>query len=150
LDTHPAWPLRNQRKAVKSRYRVRARVSENTLRFAIWLQPTDVSQRYQVAVRYRWNHHAVVRVLRPKLVGREDGQAIPHRYSDGSLCLYNPTRHEWSAGDSLAATIVPWASLWLYFYEAWLLTGIWQGGGDHPRLKIPAAVLHDVRNKLKS
>ena len=29
-------------------------------------------------------------------------------------------------------TIVPWASLWLYYYEVWHATGEWLGGGEHP------------------
>ncbi|MGH8092034.1 MAG: hypothetical protein ACREIF_00990 [Chthoniobacterales bacterium] len=29
----------------------------------------------------------------------------------------------------LADTIVPWTSRWLYFYEIWLATGEWMGGG---------------------
>ena len=33
---------------------------------------------------------------------------------------------------TIATTIVPWLSLWLYYYEIWLATGSWQGGGvDH-------------------
>lgn len=33
----------------------------------------------------------------------------------------------------LADTIVVWASEWLFFYESWLLTGDWLGGGHEPR-----------------
>ena len=29
----------------------------------------------------------------------------------------------------LAKTTVPWASRWLYYYELWLVTGKWLGGG---------------------
>lgn len=32
----------------------------------------------------------------------------------------------------IANTILPWTSLWLYYYEIWLGTGKWEGGGDHP------------------
>jgi hypothetical protein len=28
--------------------------------------------------------------------------------------------------------IVPWISLWLFFYETWLITGEWLGGGHEP------------------
>jgi hypothetical protein len=27
---------------------------------------------------------------------------------------------------------VPWLLLWLSFYELWLITGEWHGGGVHP------------------
>jgi len=33
---------------------------------------------------------------------------------------------------SLADTILPWASLWFFYYEIWLATGEWVGGGEHP------------------
>jgi hypothetical protein len=33
---------------------------------------------------------------------------------------------------SLATTVVPWLEEWLVFYEGWLLTGTWQGGGTLP------------------
>ena len=32
----------------------------------------------------------------------------------------------------LATTIVPWCSEWLFYYELWLATGEWLGGGVHP------------------
>jgi hypothetical protein len=31
----------------------------------------------------------------------------------------------------LAYTVVPWISEWLLYYELWLFTGEWTGGG-HP------------------
>jgi hypothetical protein len=32
-------------------------------------------------------------------------------------------------------TIVPWISEWLMYYELWLSTGEWLGGGIHPQKK---------------
>jgi hypothetical protein len=29
-------------------------------------------------------------------------------------------------------TIVPWAILWLFYYEEWLVSDDWKGGGEHP------------------
>jgi hypothetical protein len=37
-----------------------------------------------------------------------------------------------STSTFIAYTILPWTSLWLYFYELWLVTGQWMGGGKHP------------------
>jgi hypothetical protein len=34
----------------------------------------------------------------------------------------------------LAMTVIPWISEWLYFYELWLVTGEWLGGGTHAEL----------------
>ena len=32
----------------------------------------------------------------------------------------------------IANTVVPWATLWLYFFEEWLVSDDWKGGGVHP------------------
>lgn len=32
----------------------------------------------------------------------------------------------------LVDSVLLWASLWLFFYEVWLATGDWLGGGEHP------------------
>jgi len=33
---------------------------------------------------------------------------------------------------AIADTIIAWASEWLFFYELWLATGEWHGGGHDP------------------
>jgi len=38
---------------------------------------------------------------------------------------------------STEETIVPWACLWLYYYEVWHTTGEWLGGGLHPSARRP-------------
>jgi hypothetical protein len=70
-----------------------------------------------------------VRVQRPQLDGRP-GESLPHVYREGTLCLYR--KGEWSSAMLIANSIVPWASEWLLFYEIWLATGEWHGGGDWP------------------
>ncbi|SJM35583.1 conserved hypothetical protein [Mesorhizobium delmotii] len=32
----------------------------------------------------------------------------------------------------LDQSIVPWTSLWLFYFEDWLTDGEWRGGGEHP------------------
>lgn len=97
-----------------------------------FLTPTDASRTYLVRITYRANKSPQVRVLEPKLVMRDDTDRIPHFYSDGYLCLYHPSKREWHPDDLIAHTIVPWASLWLYYYELWHAVGKWLGGGEHP------------------
>ena len=60
-----------------------------------------------------------------------DGKLVPHVYRDHSLCLFYPRYQEWDYKASWAETIIPWTSLWLYYYEIWLQTGEWLGGGIH-------------------
>ncbi len=79
----------------------------------------------------------MVHVLQPQLEQRGDGDPIPHRYPDDSLCLYFPKHSEWTPGMAIADSVVPWASLWLYYYELWHSTGEWLGGGaQHRRRKV--------------
>ncbi|MGI8423715.1 MAG: hypothetical protein ACR2NO_06330 [Chloroflexota bacterium] len=96
------------------------------------LRPTALSQTYVVRIAYqRWDTPRVY-VLSPRLEQRPDGRLVPHRYSKSRPCLYLPSANEWDSDRYIADTIIPWTSLWLYFYEVWLATGDWLGGGEHP------------------
>ncbi len=86
------------------------------------LQPTDVSPNYQVQIQYRYLKMPRVWVLSPMLPSD-----APHRYSDGSLCLYYPGDGSWTPALPIAQTFVPWTALWLAYYEIWLRTGRWYG-----------------------
>ena len=90
------------------------------------LQPRDVSPVYEVEIRYRLGHVPRVRVLRPRL----DPKA-PHLYKGGYLCLYWPKEWQWSEGEWIAKTIVPWTALWLHHYELWQECGRWFGPSSH-------------------
>ena len=46
------------------------------------------------------------------------------------ICLY--MNSEFNSSKYLSNTIIPWAIEWLYYYELWLTTGKWLGGGRHP------------------
>jgi hypothetical protein len=98
------------------------------------LTPAQGCQSYTLRIGYRIGTQPKVFVTRPQLASRID-ERIPHRYGDGSLCLYRPKYGEWTPTDPIALTIVPWSSLWLYDYEVWLVTGQWAGGGEHPEAK---------------
>ena len=64
--------------------------------------------------------------------GKADGKSlpgIPHRnefvpVSGDPLCLFFGM-HEWNPSMSLTDTI-PWTSLWLRFFEAWLVPNTWE------------------------
>ena len=99
------------------------------LRWTGELEPSEVSRQYLVSLRYAPPRHPRVFVRRPRLVIDANGN-LPHIYSDGSLCLHEPG--QWSPGDPIAKTILPWTSEWLLHYEFWLATGEWCGsGGNH-------------------
>ena len=92
-------------------------------------RPTDVSATYRIRISYRLRSAPRVRVVAPRLRRNRKAERIPHRYADGSLCLYYPEYGEWSSSMFIAETIVPWAALWLYHYEVWHTTDKWLGGG---------------------
>ena len=105
------------------------------LRWRGELQPTALSMRYTVGIDYAPPTHPNVRVISPKL-RRPDDKRLPHVFRDGSLCLCYDW--QWRASESIATTIVPWASEWLLHYELWLVTHTWHGGGhgtEHDSLR---------------
>ena len=78
-----------------------------------------------------------VQVVSPLLLSRAPEESIPHRYSDGSLCLHYPKSREWRMDSRLDLTIIPWTVLWLFFYERWLEGDPWLGGGTNHLLGKP-------------
>lgn len=96
------------------------------------LVPSGLSTAYEIKVIYTIRKPPKVWVLDPPLVRRSEDEAIPHLYPDGSLCLYLPGSGEWNRNKLIVNTVIPWTSLYLFYYEAWLITGEWIGGGQHP------------------
>lgn len=103
----------------------------------IWqgdIQPTLVSRRYRTTVRYRLGKRPDVTIINPcprAIVDASDkpGRKLPHAYQDTGdpLCLFFGM-NEWNPSMALADTI-PWTSLWLRFFEVWLVTNTWEGSG---------------------
>lgn len=94
------------------------------------LRPTPVNQRYRVRLEYDGYGMPSVYVESPALRGRADADQIPHTYGPDQPCLF--FKGDWTHGTPLTRSIIPWLMLWLFFYESWLVTGLWQGGGiDH-------------------
>lgn len=101
------------------------------------LAPTPLSRSYSTAVRYQLGLAPRTYVLGPSLVELANGRRIPHMYSqvEQRLCLYLPKAGEWNSSRFISETIVPWTSLWLFYFEEWLLSDEWKGGGVHPPYK---------------
>lgn len=95
------------------------------------VQPSELSEKYKIKIEYSLGEKPDVYVLSPPLRRREPNEPIPHMYEQKRLCLFHPPSHDWTAADPIADTIIPWASLWLYYYEIWFLTGEWLGKGIH-------------------
>ena len=142
-----------------------------TLNFSwmgVWEGPlTPIMRRYRIRVTYfrrrffeSWtltNVYAAVRVVHP-VIGldpRGTGDWPPHIYFNKTdpqnprLCLYDPKERSWGPEEYIAETIIPWASDWLFFFEGWLTTGKWEGGGRHPERKCDLCSTMDASNPEK-
>lgn len=100
-------------------------------------QPTPISRPYHLRVHYRQGGTPDVLALAPDLCSLAGGRDLPHVYEQRPtrLCLYLPGAGEWTSRKRIVDTIVPWAVLWCFYFEDWLVTGEWSGGGEHPQVK---------------
>jgi hypothetical protein len=97
-------------------------------------QPTPISRTYQARLECDENGHPEVFIDSPDIRLLAGGRKVPHLYSQERrrLCLYLPSSGQWNTGKLLANTLVPWVSLWLLYFEEWLWSDDWKGGGEHP------------------
>lgn len=103
------------------------------------VQPIPISDRYAVRIEYVIGKRPRIYVESPQLKPLQPNEKVPHTYAPNELCLY---RWEFKADQPLATTIIPWMLHWLVFYESWRVTGVWQGGGEHP--DIPPHLLDEL------
>lgn len=96
--------------------------------------PTPLSRIYGARLEFASNRSPRVYIETPDLVLLAGGKTLPHVYEQRPtrLCLYLPRTYEWQPWMRLDQTIVPWTSLWLFYFEDWLSEGEWRGGGEHP------------------
>jgi hypothetical protein len=93
------------------------------------VHPTPINDVYESRIEYAAGAVPVTFIESPILQRRKPDERIPHTYAGDRPCLF---RRDFRPESRLATTIVPWLMYWLFFYESWLVTGEWQGGGDHP------------------
>ncbi|MET9030959.1 hypothetical protein ABZW96_35945 [Nocardia sp. NPDC004168] len=109
----------------------------NTLTAVAHIQPAPACRRYRVQLQYDYGGTPEVRVLAPELRLHHSATKLPHIYPGDFLCLH--LANQWQPTMLLANTTVPWTSEWLYYYEIWLVTGQWHGGGNDPVHAEPTA-----------
>lgn len=111
------------------------------LKMLLKIQPTESSKDYFVLLEYKSVQVTPKVYISVDQLDVEDLDSIPHKYGLKelygkkyvNLCL-NFT-NEWNPRMRISDTILPWICEWLYFYEVWLITGEWCGGGKHPTKK---------------
>lgn len=120
----------------RKRFPGKGKVHSGHMTWVTEIAPTPLSRDYLVRLTYRQGSIPEVFVDDPDLSLLADGDRLPHVYSQipTRLCLYLPGTREWTPGDAFDDTMLPWAALWLYYYEDWLSGGKteWRGGGTHP------------------
>jgi len=95
--------------------------------------PSPISRVYRIRIEMDLVLSPDVFVEMPDLNALAGGRELPHVYHDPTrLCLYLPGKPEWRPWMRLDQTIVPWNLLWLFYFEDWLTSGEWKGGGEHP------------------
>ncbi|MEQ8416568.1 MAG: hypothetical protein RIB71_18950 [Imperialibacter sp.] len=126
-------PIHFQRAALKARIpECELYLDKNYLRAKGQLKPTPRSCWYLYEIKY-WYREDIKIFIRDPLIKTElNGKKAEHLYKDGSLCLFFPKAKEFDSKKLIVDYIIPWVSLWLFFYEIWLVTGDWKGGGIHP------------------
>jgi len=112
-------------------------LGKNSFYWVYDAQPSALSDVYRILVIYHKDYYSpAVYILSDDI---SQLSKAPHLYDREKikLCLYYPTGNKkWTRRDSLCNTIVAWTYLWLYFYEEWLYSKEWKGGGIHPPPKV--------------
>lgn len=96
--------------------------------------PSPLSDTYKLKITYKQGQAPKAYIVSPKPLQLAEGaKRLPHTYSYSNgkqqLCLYLPGTGEWRPSMVIAQTIVHWAVQWMYYYEIWVTTGKWMGGG---------------------
>lgn len=113
--------------APRTRISYFGRGKAKTLWMELAVRPTAASATYRILVKYTLGRAPLVWVTEPLLVMEAHGRLTPHLYSNGSLCLFDPAKAEWTDASVIAYTILPWTLRWLFHYEHWLVFGDWRG-----------------------
>lgn len=96
-------------------------------------RPTLLSREYGIRIVFERDDVPKIFVKDPDLKQLAGGRDLPHVYRRPTrLCLYLPGSGEWLRHMRIDQTFVPWTATWLYYFEEWLASDEWKGGGEHP------------------
>jgi hypothetical protein len=127
------WTYSEQLAHLKSMYKdCKSSMDNSGFVWTCSIKPTELSQTYTIKITYHLNQFPKCYVVNPKPLALAEGATrLPHTYNSKrqQLCLFYPSLNEWNSTMSISKTIVHWAVQWLFYYEIWLYTGVWNGGG---------------------
>lgn len=133
---HPTLAQRHAELQALALPESRVRLTHQRLTMDVELAPGAFGRVYTCRFVFERATDPIVVVMAPDLKAVAAGEKIPHVYpwngSGTRLCLWWPKGREWSAQFKVAETLIPWTAEWLYYFELWLLTMTWEGGGEHP------------------
>jgi len=89
---------------------------------ALWIQPL-----VSVAELCAWRETRLKLPELPHVYWRHPRSNVAGPF----LCLFDSEARQWSSESAIAHTTIQWSSLWLSFFEGWLISGFWSGGGVH-------------------
>lgn len=141
VQMNKAKPLNIARQAlgIKSLFpESRLELKNGELQWWYEFQPTPLSKKYKIRLHYKIGGHPNIYVVGEKLAIFSGKNRLPHVYSTPKqwLCLYDRGIGEWKNTMSIANKVIPWIPEWLFFYELWLIDGVWRGGGNDHETKI--------------
>lgn len=113
-------------------------LSGRALRYRFHLTPSEFGRVYACELRVTPGFRPPeMLILSPDLTTLTEGTALPHVYPNNGpgtkLCLWWPRQREWLPQMKLVDTYIAWTAEWLWYFEDWLTTGVWAGGGEHPQ-----------------
>ncbi|WP_052433554.1 hypothetical protein [Sulfurospirillum arsenophilum] len=103
--------------------------------FEFSIKPTPISEEYRILFIEFIGYNPYIYLLYPMFPKTGSKRyPVPHIYNHKTqrLCLTFPDYNEWQSSKTLPDTYIPWTILWLYYYEEWLYSGEWKGGGLEP------------------
>lgn len=96
----------------------------------------DCSHRYSLEIIKDTGRPVEIWLSGDALRKCADLRTIPHIYDSNEakhkvmLCL---SYKDWKPSQAYTDTLIPWAMEWILYFEAWLYTDEWSGGGRHPQ-----------------
>ncbi|MDX9798478.1 MAG: hypothetical protein RBT05_06445 [Bacteroidales bacterium] len=99
------------------------------------IQPTSLSRVYKILIVYIQGYNPYAYVLSPSLNKlKKEESIIPHLYDHDryKLCLHYPHTNDYNPNEEIGQQYIPWIIHWLYYFEEWLYTEEWKGGGVEP------------------
>ena len=97
------------------------------------IRPSVLSRTYKIRIECHGLNKRPKVVLYGDTIEGIEKPDFPHHFKidrekpEVELCLHMPYEFDYKL--LIADTIIPWTQEWLYYYEIWLATGEWCGGG---------------------